>query len=53
MLDTSNLVIRNQLNKKFKQRYLGPYPIVKVISLVSYELQLPRTMQIHPVFHVS
>ena len=53
MLDTSNLVIRNQRNKKLKQRYLGPYSIVKVISPDSYELQLPGTMQIHPVFHVS
>ena len=55
ILDTSNLVIFNQLNRKLKQRYLGPYyPIVKVISPVSYELQLQGTiMQIHPVFHVS
>lgn len=53
MLDTSNLIIRNQPNKKFKQKYLGPYPIVKVLSPVSYELQLPGTMQIYPVFHIS
>jgi hypothetical protein len=53
MLDTSNINIRNQPNKKFKQRFLGPYPIVKVISPVSYELQLPGSMQIHPVFHIS
>jgi hypothetical protein len=26
---------------------------VKVISPVSYELMLPGTMQVHPVFHVS
>ena len=53
MLDTPNLVIRNQLNRKLKQRYLGPYSLVKVISPVSYELQLPGTMQIHLVFHIS
>ena len=53
MLDTSNIFIRSQPKKKFKQKFLGPYPIVKVISPVSYELQLPGTMQIHPVFHVS
>ena len=42
MIDTSDISIRNhQPNKKFKQKFLGPYPIVKVISPVSYELQLP------------
>ena len=40
MIDTSDISIRNQPNKKFKQKFLGPYPIVKIISPVSYELQL-------------
>jgi hypothetical protein len=53
MLDTMNLYIRNQPTYKFKQRYVGPYRIVKVISPTSYELQLPGTINIHPVFHIS
>jgi hypothetical protein len=53
MLDTTNLTIRNQLTTKFKQRFIGPYPITKVISPTSYELQLPGTMNIHPIFHIS
>jgi hypothetical protein len=53
MLDTHNLVIRNQPTHKFKQRYIGPYPIVKVLSPTSYELQLPGTMNVHPIFHIS
>ena len=52
MLDTRNLVIRNQPAHKFIQRYVGPYPIVKVLSPTSYELQLPGTMNIHPIFHI-
>ena len=53
ILDTHNLVIRNQPTHKFKQRYIGPYPIVKVLSPTSYELQLPGTMNVHPIFHIS
>jgi len=32
---------------------LGPFKIKKEISSVNYELELPKGMQIHPVFHVS
>ena len=53
MLDTTNLVIRNQTTRKLRQRFLGPFPISKVISPVAYELLLPGTMNVHPVFHVS
>jgi hypothetical protein len=53
MLDTTNLVIRNQTTRKLRQRFLGPFPISKVVSPVTYELLLPGTMNVHPVFHVS
>ena len=53
MLDTTHLNIANQTCPKLKQRYIGPFPIVKVVSPVSYELLLPGTMQVHSVFHVS
>jgi len=32
---------------------LGPFEIKKEVSSVNYELELPKGMQIHPVFHVS
>ncbi len=38
---------------KFKQRFVGPFEVVQVISPVAYKLRLPRTLPIHPVFHVS
>ena len=32
---------------------LGPFKITKVVSPHAYELELPRTMRVHPVFSVS
>ena len=48
----SSLVIRNK-NKKLKPRKLGPYKIIRKVSPVSYELELPKNIRIHPVIHVS
>ena len=39
--------------RKFKERFIGPFPVVEVISPVAYKLELPPTINTHPVFHVS
>jgi reverse transcriptase-like protein/integrase-like protein/chromodomain-containing protein len=39
--------------KKLDWKRLGPFPIRRQINQVSYELELPPSMRIHPVFHVS
>jgi hypothetical protein len=52
-LSTENLRLPGQLSPKFRQRWIGPYPINRVISPVAYELKLPPTLKIHPVVHVS
>ena len=38
---------------KFQQRYIGPFTIIRRIGAVAYELQLPDSLPIHNVFHVS
>ena len=38
---------------KLRRRWIGPYPVTKVISPVAYGLDLPPDWSVHPVFHVS
>ena len=40
-------------SKKLQAQYIGPYQIRKKISSVTYRLELPVTLKIHPVFHIS
>jgi hypothetical protein len=40
-------------SNKLDQTKLGPFRIIKKIGTVSYQLELPKTMRIHPVFHIS
>ncbi|KAI0990988.1 hypothetical protein K3495_g17199, partial [Podosphaera aphanis] len=40
-------------SQKLDWRKLGPFAIKDVISSHAYRLDLPNTMKIHPVFHVS
>ncbi|XP_068645297.1 uncharacterized protein [Aristolochia californica] len=40
-------------HKGLVRRYEGPYPIIKRVGNVSYQVQLPPSLKIHPVFHAS
>ncbi|XP_068666363.1 uncharacterized protein [Aristolochia californica] len=40
-------------HKGLVRRYEGPYPITKRVGKVSYQVQLPPSLMIHPVFHAS
>jgi hypothetical protein len=39
--------------EKLKPKFYGPYRVIKRISEVAYELDLPEGRNIHNVFHVS
>ncbi|KAG8377407.1 hypothetical protein BUALT_Bualt08G0029800 [Buddleja alternifolia] len=41
------------MHKGLVRKYEGPYPVVAKVGKVSYGLDLPSTLKIHPVFHVS
>jgi hypothetical protein len=53
-LDSSVLSLREQPSKKLRDRWVGPYEVLRVVNPVSYELALPVSLaRVHPVFHVS
>lgn len=53
-LNTRNLALPTGLSKKFAAKFIGPYPVVKCLSDVVYELDLPSELgKLHNVFHVS
>ncbi|KAH9670463.1 Endonuclease [Citrus sinensis] len=42
-----------KVHKGLVRRYEGPFRVVRHVGNVSYQLQLPPRLKIHPVFHVS
>jgi hypothetical protein len=53
MLSTKHLRLA-QPSRKLADRYLGPLEVTRVSSNgMAYELKLPPSFKIHPVFHVS
>jgi len=54
LLSTANLRLRTDGPAgKFNPRWCGPFEILERIGKVAYKLELPSTMRVHPVFHVS
>jgi len=53
MLNSKNLRrnVREQVDK-LSPRFRGPFVVKRIISSLNYELELPPSMKIHPVFHV-
>lgn len=42
-----------KLHKGLVPRYEGPYKIIRKVGKISFELKLPQSMRVHPVFHAS
>ena len=51
-LDARN-IRTNRQSKKLDWKNLGPFPVTQMVSSHAYRLDLPDSMKIHPVFHVS
>jgi hypothetical protein len=45
-------VARHRVHKLSK-RYYGPLKLIKAVREVAFQLELPHTSKIHPVFHIS
>jgi len=46
------LSLKDRVSQKLAKRFYGPFRILKRIGTVGYELELPPSACIHPVFHV-
>ena len=55
LLSTKDLKwqMEGRRTEKLMERFVGPYKIKRVISTNAVELELPRTIKIHPVVNVS
>ena len=44
---------RNVVNPKFATKREGPFKVTKVLSSLSYQLEIPKSWKICPIFHTS
>ena len=40
-------------SKKLSEKWIGPYPVIKMVGTNAVELCLPHSMRIHPVINIS
>jgi len=53
MLSTQNLKLRLPGTPKLMPKWVGPLKVIERVNQVAYRLELPPTLRVHGVFHVS
>jgi len=54
LLSTEHLrIVGDKRTPKLTFKYIGPFTVVRVVGSNAYELKLPDTMRLHPVFNIS
>lgn len=49
-IDAANMQVQTP-SKKLAPKQYGPFKLIKVVGEGSYQVKIPETCQIHPVFH--
>ena len=44
---------QNKKDNKLSPKYYGPYKVLQKIGTMAYKLELPASLRVHPIFHVS
>lgn len=53
LLCTKNMKLKASGSRKLLPRFVGPFTIKRVVNPVAYELDLPSTLKVYPVFHIA
>lgn len=53
LVSSKNFTFKADGSRKFMPKYIGPFPIQKLVGPVAVQLLLPSNLRLHPVFHVS